>query len=168
MTDRPEINHVAAWLEGERAYAEGFWSRVQIGAPDECWLWPTPEYNGYGRVSLNGKKTGVHRVAYQLAVGSIPPGSDIEHTCHTNDNTCFKRWDCPHRACVNPAHLEPVTRQENLRRAHRLGTPVGQSGKTHCPSGHPYNKRNTQFRKNGHRVCATCNRERARRNARHG
>lgn len=59
---------------------------------------------GYGHVLREGKMVGAHRAAYELLVGPIPDGLHIDHLC------------C-NRPCVNPAHLEPVTMQENLRRA---------------------------------------------------
>lgn len=73
-----------------------------------CWLWQGPINNsGYGVMyDADGKHTGVHRVAYENAVGAIPVGMQIDHLCRV-------------RHCVNPAHLEPVTRAENLSRAAR-------------------------------------------------
>jgi hypothetical protein len=44
-----------------------------------------------------------HRFAYELLVGPIPEGLVIDHLCRN-------------RRCVNPAHLEPVTAEENWRR----------------------------------------------------
>lgn len=49
-------------------------------------------------------------------------------------------------------HLEPVTAQENTRRARALIT--------ECPHGHPYDEQNTSH-VNGQRVCRACNRARA-------
>lgn len=51
----------------------------------------------------NKKIRGAYRYAYELLVGPIPPGHDVDHLCYV-------------RACVNPTHLEPVTRPENVRR----------------------------------------------------
>jgi len=60
-------------------------------------------------------------------------------------------------ACVRPAHLEPVTNQENVLR--------GMSGglAAHCPQGHPYDEANTYRDDRGHRFCRACNREAVRR-----
>jgi len=44
-----------------------------------------------------------HRFAYELLVGPIPEGMDLDHVCGV-------------RLCVWPEHLEPVTHAENLRR----------------------------------------------------
>jgi hypothetical protein len=44
-----------------------------------------------------------HRVAYEQFVGTVPDGLELDHLCEN-------------KACVNPGHLEPVTRSENVRR----------------------------------------------------
>lgn len=126
--------------------------------PSGCHVW-TGHTNqaGYGAVSINGQRYYAHRLAYELLVGPVPEGLHIDHTCHTNDESCLGGPSCPHRACVNPDHLEPVTPAENTRR----GAPARR---THCPQGHEYTPDNTQrrARKGGKRECKTCNRERSR------
>lgn len=89
--------------------AAKFWLRVDnTDSADECWTWTgyTEAKSGYGRLSFGGARSYAHRVAYELAVGPIPEGLDLDHLCRV-------------RNCVNPTHLEPVTRGENVRRAHR-------------------------------------------------
>jgi hypothetical protein len=69
-----------------------------------CWLWlGAISKNGYG--SVNGMSA--HRMMYILKVGPVPEGLDLDHLCRV-------------RRCVNPEHLDPVTRKENLNRG--LGT----------------------------------------------
>ena len=69
-----------------------------------CWLWRGSVNNcGYGQVNLKGVKPA-HRAVYELLVGPIPKGLQLDHLCHV-------------RLCVNPDHLEPVTKSENMRRA---------------------------------------------------
>jgi hypothetical protein len=95
-----------------------FWSKVDRLGPDECWPWignPVTIW-GYGALNFRGHHTQAHRVAYQLAIGPIPEGLHIDHTCHTKDCRPAKATDCPHRRCCNPRHLEAVTPLENNRR----------------------------------------------------
>ena len=70
-----------------------------------CWLWQryTSE-DGYGIKGVGGKKIDkAHRVYYEQMRGPIPKGFEIHHLCGT-------------RSCVNPEHLEAVTREQHRRR----------------------------------------------------
>lgn len=70
-----------------------------------CWNWKrAKKQDGYGCLVLNGKQLRAHRVVYTHLVGEIPEGKELDHLCRN-------------KACVNPAHLEPVTKSENVRRA---------------------------------------------------
>ena len=111
-----------------------------------CWLWmERVDVSGYGIV-FNGRGLSpvnfkAHRFAYELLRGPIPAGLQLDHLCRV-------------RCCVNPAHLEPVTLQENLRRGTVLIT--------HCPAGHAYDSDNVYWMKNGARACVQCRRDRSR------
>lgn len=131
-----------------------FWSKVE--RTDTCWLWIAAKTGeGYGVIGLGpGRGNGMaHRVAYELAVGAIPDGMHIDHLCRTP-------------ACVNPAHLEPVTNAENTARGYAPSIGAShQLAKTHCPRGHEYSEANTRIDRRGARVCRTCSTGRRRAHA---
>lgn len=110
-----------------------------------CWEWTgTRTKDGYGIASVGGHKgMAAHRAMYIEMVGPIPESMEIDHICRN-------------RGCVNPAHLEVVTRTENIRRALPWNP---QRLKSQCAHGHPFDTENTRFAKNGQRVCRTCSRE---------
>lgn len=135
-----------------------FWSRVPVGDVDVCWPFNgTTTPTGYAVFSqrVDGKTWTwlAHRLSYELLVGPIPSGLQLDHTCH--DSAICRAGDaCPHRRCVNPNHLEAVTHDENMRRT-KPGRASWQKRKTHCPYGHPYDGDNLLLYK-GHRVCRLC------------
>jgi hypothetical protein len=132
-----------------------FWEKVDTSAgPDGCWPWlATITYRGYGHFKLHGHLVVAHRVAYELTVGPVPDQTVLDHLCHTRDKECAGGVACPHRRCVNPDHLEPVTVAENIRRGRMLDL---RAKKTHCPAGHEYTPENTYLNKRGARGCRTC------------
>lgn len=92
-------------------------SQVEVDASG-CWMWTgrTSE-DGYGCTGYKGNRNeGAHRAVYDLLVGPIPNGQTLDHLCHTRDESCPGGRSCPHRRCVNPAHLEPVERLVNILR----------------------------------------------------
>lgn len=111
-----------------------------------CFLWMGAlDQHGYGQIHKDGHTRSAYRVLYELVKGPIPQGLELDHVCRE-------------RLCVNPQHLEPVTRKENLTRS-PLSWQIHRN-KTHCPAGHSYSARNT-FRVKRHgqiigRRCRIC------------
>jgi hypothetical protein len=93
-----------------------FWAFVKKG--DGCWHFSgSIASNGYGRFFTTDGVVAAHRFAYEETVGPVPDGLDLDHLCHNRDRSCPGGWDCAHRRCVNPAHLEPASRSLNMKRA---------------------------------------------------
>ncbi|MER6830931.1 HNH endonuclease signature motif containing protein [Streptosporangium sp. NPDC000563] len=100
-----------------------------------CWLWTgeTTE-QGYGVISVDGKKVGVARYVYERAHGPLPDGYEPDHICH-EPKVCPPGPACVHRACCRLDHLEGVTHRENVLRS---GAPTAiNAAKEECIHGHP-------------------------------
>jgi len=114
-----------------------FFSKVQ--KTNNCWNWiKNTDRDGYGYFSVKGKMFRSHRISYELFKELIPKGLTIDHLCRN-------------RKCVNPEHLEVVSRGENVLRG--IGITAKNKQKTHCPQGHEYNKKRTS---QGKRICKIC------------
>jgi hypothetical protein len=136
------------------------------GLPGDCWEWRAAHFKqtGYALFSIKSpdgkwRPTVAHRIAYELFIGEIPPGLVIDHLCRN-------------RGCVNPWHMEPVTRAiNNLRgliaagivpRDHQTGAAVQlihwsvPDWDGHCRNGHPITPESTSTRSDGRRECRTC------------
>ena len=132
-----------------------FWSYVNQAG--DCWLWLGPKNeHGYGK--FQGGQA--HRYSYELLVGPIPAGLKIDHLCHTA--SCRLGDECPHRACVNPEHLEPKTQRENLLRG--AGFAATKAAQTHCIHDHEFTEANTYWKPSAgrrpSRQCRACIRAR--------
>ena len=121
-----------------------------------CWLWTgNVDRGGYARFNIPAeprwKLASAHRTSYEIFKGPIPEGLDIDHLCRV-------------RCCVNPAHLEAVTTQENVIRGVRAGAGVAISSaraaekklaNDKCPAGHAYDRYYEKGAKR-FRYCFTC------------
>lgn len=122
---------------------------AKVDASGDCWEWTAFRTDdGYGRFQLaNRANRPAHRVVYELLVGPIPAGLQLDHLCRN-------------RGCVKPDHLEPVTKLVNGRRG--FGPTARHGRSTTCPRGHLYDA----LRKNGRgtiaRRCTQCDAERDR------
>ena len=97
-----------------------FWNRVLIKRSSTCWPFQGAiNKGGYGKSSIDGRKTSAHRVAYEIAIGIIPQGNIV---CHTCDNPL----------CCNPNHLFLGTHKTNAEDRNRKGRQASGSsnGKT--------------------------------------
>lgn len=113
-----------------------------------CWEWQGPQHTkGYGLMSYRNKQSRVHRVTYTIAVGAIPAGQMV---CHTCDN----------RTCCNPAHLFLGDAGDNVRDCAAKGR-LKQQTKTHCLRGHELSAENI-YSDGGKRKCKVCMRIRGR------
>lgn len=120
-----------------------------------CWHRETdPTRKGYGRFSLEGRRYESHVASYMMFVAPVPEGMVIDHLCHDPDE-CDLGPKCPHRSCVNPAHLKPETNHANCMRG--TGPAAANARKTHCKRGHEFTPENTYTPPNGSgRACKTC------------
>ena len=80
---------------------------TDCGFQSPCWVWQRKIAHGYAYETVNRKAVRAARLYYERYVGPIPHGLEIDHLCRN-------------RACVNPDHLEPVSRVENERRKPHL------------------------------------------------
>ena len=120
-----------------------------------CHLWlGGTSHDGYARIGTGVGKSGAyaHVFAWERLHGQKPKAMDLDHLCRV-------------RCCVNPAHLELVTRRENLARGIG-GGPANAANKlrlrarTHCNHGHEFTPENTGYSHGGkHRYCRACARK---------
>ena len=138
---------------------ERFWLLVSKAGQDECWEWRGCKQAGYGRFGADRKSYPAHRWLYERIHGPLVRDVSLVQLDHL----------CRNRGCVNPAHLEPVTRKENILRGE---APAAKNArKTHCKRGHPLSGQNLVIKGHGaqpkYRACRICLRstEKARRHA---
>jgi hypothetical protein len=122
-----------------------FWERIDVHQPAGCWEWRGAQIKGgYGQfATFRHGGFMAHRVAYELLIGPIAQGMQLDHLCRN-------------RLCCNPDHLQPVSAMVNTHRGHG---PAGENAKkTHCKNGHAFTPENTFYfpSQHGRRTCRTC------------
>lgn len=116
---------------------------------DGCWIWQ--KYiapNGYGRFWTKDEGINAHRLLFQ----------EVNNLKLHKDEVCDHL--CRVRSCVNPKHIEVVSRGENVLRG--VGHAPVNLTKNSCPKGHLYDETNTLItkRKNSKtRHCRECMKE---------
>jgi hypothetical protein len=71
-----------------------------------CWFWAaSTDTSGYGKFKLRGTTLIAHRYVWEHFHGPIEADLTVDHL------------NCPTRRCVNPDHMQLITRSENSRRA---------------------------------------------------
>lgn len=118
-------------------------ARMECAPDTGCWLWEGCTSDGYGIIGIG--KSGimrVHRASYEIHVGPIPEGMTLDHLCRV-------------RNCMNPRHMEVVTRGENVLRG--MGRSAQNARKTECVHGHEFTPENTYIELgSGKRSCRMC------------
>ena len=81
-----------------------FWLYAVRDPSTDCWEWTAgKKKDGYAFLGIGRGNVYGHRFSWELHHGPIPEGLELDHLCRN-------------RGCVNPAHLEPVTRRTNVLR----------------------------------------------------
>src|SRR3990167_6684789 len=100
---------------GDERLPPRFWAKVRIGSIPTfqpqlgpCWEWTAGRVpDGYGQFGVGSRTDGsarsgpAPRIASETLIGPISEGLESDHLCRN-------------RACVNPSHIEPVTRTMNI------------------------------------------------------
>lgn len=110
-------------------------AKVDVDPDTGCWLWKASlGTKGYGQLYVNSRPIGAHRASYIAHVGPIPDGLHVDHICGR-------------KTCVNPAHLQAITAEENVK--------LQSLRRSSCPNGHPHRPETTRWYR-GYRRCLLC------------
>lgn len=82
---------------------ERIWDKLDMPGFEECWTSAATPSAIYPRICIEGQQYDLHRVVYELLVGSIPPRYHVDHLCRN-------------QRCCNPSHLEAVPPRVNFLR----------------------------------------------------
>lgn len=141
----PDPENIWKFIEFRRKIPKG---KLIPKLKTPCWIWvgsfrKSIDCITYGCIKFNYKTYSSHRFVYEYLVGEIPLGLELDHLCRNP-------------SCVNPDHLEPVTRTVNVRRGNHNNQ---YKDKTHCKNGHEFTPVNTRIykrEKSPRRICKIC------------
>jgi hypothetical protein len=154
---RLSYSAISEYQFGDDRLPVRFWAKAVVDEATGCWLWTAQiAVDGYARFKHRFRTNLAYRLAYEVLAGPVPDEQQLDHLCRV-------------RRCVNPAHLEVVSQQENILRGEGLA--AQNARKTECLRGHPLHGENLNLysfiRPNGRpstqRRCRACQRERCRR-----
>lgn len=123
-----------------------YWSKVDVGSPDECWLWlgsvnssradghlqDRPLFHIWNKETATPYTYLAYRVAYALTHGDWPKRT-VDHLCNNS-------------MCCNPDHLQDISLSENVAIGNKVNYDLDpkvqvQGDHTDVPDGdnHPLN-----------------------------
>jgi hypothetical protein len=136
--EKPSVADPPSWIRAQGERGAQAWARLwHAGDPNVCWTCElsTNGEGGYAKLSVGHATNGAHRVIAEWFVRAegreLKPWLTLDHQCHQGRN----------KRCVNPSHLEEVTREANKERsvAVQMGRPIsygssiaGTTGGQHC------------------------------------
>lgn len=106
-------------LDVDMTLEEQFESKVNRNGPvnlktgTRCHTLNKPDAQGYSVIKFRGKTLKAYRVAWEIYVGPIPKGHQIDHD---DDNI-----GCRNKACVNVEHLKPTITNHRRKRTNTSG-----------------------------------------------
>lgn len=130
-----------------------FWDKIEVVVdastyPGPCWIWTRATAGaGYG-VFASLKDSTIssrycHRISFHRLISPVSPALEVDHLCRII-------------LCCNPAHLELVTRRENVFRSDNF---CGiQMRAESCIRGHEFSDANTRVSPQGQKRCRVCER----------
>ena len=117
-----------------------FLSKIELFG--ECWIWSGyVSKGGYGQFSVGRKTVLAHRFSHFAFIGDVADDLQVDHVCRNP-------------SCVNPDHLQAITRIQNRRRGKDI---IGGEVRTHCRHGHMLSAENV-YEWRGKKACKVCRR----------
>lgn len=87
-------------LRKGKSIEECFLNKIKFSI--KCWEWNGCRItDGYGMIGIYGKLKLAHRFSYELFNGKIYRKNEIHHLCEN-------------QVCVNPGHLQQLTKRKHL------------------------------------------------------